>query len=69
MKILSKYILYVCLYIYKINIHSTHVYCVNSNFILDVINLDYSFDNTNIYIYKHTHACIYLIKFLRLCIN
>ncbi len=37
MLIFSKYILYVCLYIYIINIHSTHtyIYSVNKTFILD----------------------------------
>ncbi len=39
------------LYIYIINIHSTHTYIMQTKtFILDAINHDYSFDSTNIYI-------------------
>ncbi len=35
----SKYILYVCVYIYIINIHSTHTYIMDKKtFILDPIN-------------------------------
>ncbi len=35
-------ILYVCVYLLfiYINIHSTHIYYVNKNFILDAINRD-----------------------------
>ncbi len=38
--IFSKYMLYVCVFIYTyiINIHSTHIYYVNNIFILNVIN-------------------------------
>ncbi len=43
------YTVYVCIYIYIINIHSTHTYIMQTKTcILDVINRDLSFDSTNI---------------------
>ncbi len=39
MEIFSKYILYVCIYIDIINLHSTHTYIMQiKTFILDAIN-------------------------------
>ncbi len=34
------YAVCVCFYMHILNMHSTHVYYVNKNFILDVINRD-----------------------------
>ncbi len=41
----------VYLYIYIINIHTTHIYYVNKNFILDVINRLTALINIYIYLF------------------